>query len=61
MYKDVLNLVGLFDLDAYPDTVDARLDQDTLILVSGDGQRIEQNLRRGFGFNLRHIMTFRCL
>jgi hypothetical protein len=39
----MLNLVRLLDLDAYAHAVDARLDQDSLILVTGDGQRVQQD------------------
>jgi hypothetical protein len=33
----LLNVVGLLDLDAYPDAVDTRLDQDSLVLVARNG------------------------
>ena len=39
MDEDVLNLVRLLDLDAYPNAVDTRLNEDLLVLVSCDGQR----------------------
>lgn len=38
MDEDVLNLVCLLDLDADADAVDARLDQDSLVLVPGNGE-----------------------
>lgn len=44
MDQDVLDLVGLLDLDADADAVDAGLDEDPLVLVAGNGQRCEKNL-----------------
>lgn len=38
VYKDVLNLVGLLDLDAYSDGVDARLNEDALVFVARNRQ-----------------------
>jgi hypothetical protein len=38
--KDVLNLVGLLDLDAYSHTVDRRLDVHSFVLVTGHGKRV---------------------
>ena len=52
-----LDLVGLLDTDADADAVDAGLDEDTLVLVPGDGQGIQQNLGGGLSFNLGYIMT----
>jgi hypothetical protein len=37
VYQNMLNLVCLLDLDADPDTVNAWLDQDSLILVPRNG------------------------
>ena len=53
-----LNLIRLLDLDAHAHRVDTGLDQDTLILVAGDGQRCKQNLGGGLGFDLWDIVTF---
>ena len=44
--QDVLNLVGLLDLDADPYAVDAGLDEDTLVLVAGNRERRQQHLGR---------------
>jgi hypothetical protein len=38
--QDVLDLVCLLDLDAYPYAVDAGLDEDTLVLVPGNDQGV---------------------
>ena len=38
--EDVLNLIGLLDPDAYTDTVYAGLYEDSLVLVSGDGEGV---------------------
>ena len=61
MHKDILNLVRLLDLDGNADTVHARFDQDALVLIAAYAERIEQELRRGPRFDLRHIVSFRGL
>ena len=58
MDEDVLDLVRLLDLDADPDAVDARFDEDSLIFVARDGERIQQHFGRACGFDLWHIMPF---
>ncbi len=40
MHKYVLNLIGLLNLDANTDAVDAGLNENTLVLVSRNGERI---------------------
>lgn len=57
MYEDVLDLVGLLDLDAYADGVDAGFDEDTLVFVTRDGQGSQENLGRGLGLDFRNIVT----
>lgn len=37
----MLNFIGLLDLDADTDGVDAGLNQDTLVLVARDGQGLK--------------------
>lgn len=39
--QNMLNFVGLLDLDADTDGVDAGLNQDTLVLVARDGQGLK--------------------
>ena len=58
MDQDVLDLVGLLDLDAYPYAVDAGLDEDPLILVAGDDNGVQENLGRGTGLDLGDIVSF---
>lgn len=41
MDQDVLDLISLLDLDADTNAVYARLDEDPLVFVASDGQRIE--------------------
>lgn len=41
----MLNLVGLLNLNADTNGVDAGLDQDSLVVVAGDVERGEQDLR----------------
>jgi hypothetical protein len=43
MDQYMLDFVGLLDLDADTDGVDARLDQDTFILVSRNSQGLEED------------------
>lgn len=57
----MLYLVRLLDLDADPHAVYARLDQDSLVLVAGDGQRVQQHFGRRLGFDLGDIVTLRGL
>ncbi|KUI73012.1 hypothetical protein VM1G_11840 [Cytospora mali] len=57
VYQDMLDLVGLLDLDADAHAVDAGLDKDALVLVSCDGQRSQKDLRRCPGLDLGHIVS----
>jgi hypothetical protein len=57
----MLDFVCLLDLNADSDTVDARLNQDSLIFVSRYSQRVQQDFRGCLRFNFWHVMTFRCL
>lgn len=57
----MFNLVCLLDLDAYPHTVDAGLDQDSLVLVTRHGEWVQDDFRRGCGLDFRHIVSFRGL
>jgi hypothetical protein len=42
--QDMLDLVGLLDLDADSYAVDARLDEDPLVLVARNGQWRQEHL-----------------
>lgn len=55
--QDMLNLIGLLDLDADTDGVDAGLNQDTLVLVARNGQGLQQDLGRRLGLNLWNIVS----
>lgn len=57
VYKDVLDFVGLLDLDAYSDRVDARLDEDPLVFVARNRQRRQEDLGRRLGLNLGDIVS----
>ena len=59
--QDVLNLIGLLDLDAYSYAVDARLNVHAFILVSRDGERVQDDFRGACSFDLGDIVTFRGL
>lgn len=58
VHQDIFNFVCLFDLDADPNAVHARLNKNLLIFVSGDSQRVEKNLGRTSGFNLGDVVSF---
>ena len=58
MHQDVLYLVCLLDLDANSYAINARLDQDFLVLIAGDGERIEEDLGGAGSFNLGNIVPF---
>lgn len=59
--QDMLNLVGLLDLDADAHRVYARLDEDALVLVARNRQRCEEDLGRGLGLDLGGIVTLGTL
>jgi len=59
--EDILDLVCLLDLDGDTDRVDGRLDEHPLMLVAGDGERVQQHLRGFAGFDLGNVVAFRCL
>ena len=43
--QDVLDLICLLYPNADADTVDAGLDEDTLVLIARDGQRVQEDFR----------------
>ena len=57
MYQYVLNFVGLLDLDADTNRVDAGLDQDTLVLVSRNSQGLEEDFGGCLCLNLGDIVS----
>lgn len=59
--EDVLDFIRLLDLYADSHAVDAGLNEDTLVLVARNSQRIEQDFRRASSFYFRNIVPFRCL
>lgn len=58
VYQDVLDLVGLLDLDANAYTVDTGLDEDSLVLVTRNRQGCKQHFRGSPGFDLGDIVPF---
>ena len=48
----MLYLIGLLDLDADADAVDARLDENPLVLISGNRQRVQDNFWGRFRLDL---------
>lgn len=59
--QNMFYFVCLFDFDADAHTVDAGLDEDTLILISCHRQGIEKDLRGGLSFDFWHIVPLRGL
>lgn len=55
--EDVLDLVGLLDLDADAHRVDARLDEDPLVLVAGYRQGRQEHFGRRLGLDLGDIVS----
>jgi hypothetical protein len=61
VHKDILDLVGLLDLDRHADGVDGGFDEHTLILIPGHCQWVQKHLWRLAGFDLRYVVAFYCL
>lgn len=57
----MFNFICLLYPDAHTNTVDTWLDKDLLILVSGDVQRIKQELGGASGFDLGDIVPLGSL
>lgn len=53
----MLNLICLLDLNADAHAVDAGLDQDTLVFVSGNGEGVQQHFGRGLCLDFRDIVS----
>jgi hypothetical protein len=58
VHKDVLDLIRLLDLDANPHAIDARLDQDFLMIISGNSKWVQKDLGRTGGFDFGNIVPF---
>lgn len=56
--QNVLNLIGLLDLDADTNTVYTWLYKDSLVLISRNRQWVQQNLWGSLGLNLWNIVSF---
>lgn len=56
--QDVFNLVCLLYPDADADTVDTWFDEDLLIFVARDVQRVQQELGGATGFDFGDIVSF---
>lgn len=61
MDQDILDLVCLLDLDTYPYAVDAGFDKDSLVLVSRNDQRVQEDFGGGLSLNFGYIVSFRRL
>ena len=58
MHKNMLNLIGLLDLDADADAVDRRLDQHLLVLITRYHQWVQQHFGRRLSLYLGYVMAF---
>jgi hypothetical protein len=56
--QDVFDLVCLLDLNAYAHAVDARLNQDSFILIARYGEGVQNHFRRRRGFDLGNVVSF---
>ena len=56
--QDVLNLVCLLYPDADTNAVDAWLDEDLLILIARNGERIQQHFWRALCFDFGNVVSF---
>ena len=43
VYKDMFYFIGLLDLDADSDAVDARFNKDSLVFISRNGEGVQQH------------------
>lgn len=59
--QNVLDLVCLFDLDAYPHAVDTGLDVHALVLVSRHSKRIQDDFGRARSLDFGNIVALRGL
>lgn len=57
----MFDLICLLYPDTDTDTVDTWLNEDLLIFVAGDVQRVQQELGRASGFDFGDIVSFRGL
>jgi hypothetical protein len=55
--QDVFYLIGLLDLYADADAVDARFNEDSFVVVSRNGQGVQQGLGGCGGFDLRDVVS----
>ena len=58
MDQDIFDLICLFDPNADSYTVHAWFYTDLFILVTGDGQRVEEDFWRTGSFDFGDVMTF---
>lgn len=58
MDQDVFDFICLLNANADTDTVDTGFDEDLLVLVSRDGEGVENQFRGGLSLDLGYIMTF---
>jgi hypothetical protein len=61
VYQNMFDLVCLLYPNADPNAVNARLNENLLILITGDSERIEQDFWRTGCFYFWDIMPFRRL
>jgi hypothetical protein len=57
MHKNMLDLIRLLDPYAHSHAIDRRLDEDSLFLITGDCERVEEDFGRGGCFDFGHIVA----
>lgn len=58
MDKDMFDFIRLLYTDAHTNTVNTGLDKDFLILVTRNGQGIEEEFGGRGSLDFRHVMSF---
>jgi len=58
MDQNILYFIGLLDLDADSYAVDAWLDQDSLVLIAGNDERVQKNFWGGLRFDFWDVVPF---
>ena len=58
MHQYILYLVRLFYFDANTHTVDRRLDEDFLVLIARDEQRVEEDFWGAGSFDFGDVVSF---
>src|SRR5947207_15573676 len=61
VYQNMFDLICLLYTNADPNTINTRLNENLFILITGNSERVEQDLGRTGGLYFWDIMSLRCL